>query len=45
MRLPAEWEVDDIVVVAGGVIQANDVPGFKALGLAEIFDSEALTGI
>jgi methylmalonyl-CoA mutase, C-terminal domain len=43
MRLLTEREVDDIVVVAGGVIQADDIPKLKALGVAEIFDAEATT--
>lgn len=43
MRLFAEREVEDIVVVGGGVIQADDVAKLKALGVREIFNAEAST--
>ena len=43
MRLLAEREVDDIIVVAGGVIQEDDVPKLKALGVREIYNAEATT--
>ena len=43
MDLLHEREVDDIVVVAGGVIQENDVPKLRALGVREVFNAEAST--
>lgn len=43
MKLLAEREVDDIVVVGGGVIQEADVPKLKAAGVRAIFDAEATT--
>jgi methylmalonyl-CoA mutase, C-terminal domain len=43
MELLKEREVDDIVVLGGGVIQADDVPKLKALGVREIFNAEAST--
>jgi methylmalonyl-CoA mutase cobalamin-binding domain/chain len=43
MALLAERGADDMIVVAGGVIQADDIPKLKALGVREIFDAEAST--
>jgi methylmalonyl-CoA mutase C-terminal domain/subunit len=43
MKLLAERDVDDIVVVGGGVIQEGDVPKLKAAGVRAIFDAEATT--
>jgi methylmalonyl-CoA mutase C-terminal domain/subunit len=43
MKLLEERGVDDICVVGGGVIQADDVPKLKVLGVREIFDAEATT--
>jgi methylmalonyl-CoA mutase C-terminal domain/subunit len=43
MQLLAQREVDDIVVVGGGVIQEADVPKLKAAGVRAIFDAEATT--
>jgi methylmalonyl-CoA mutase C-terminal domain/subunit len=43
MKLLGERGVDDICVVGGGVIQADDIPKLKALGVREIFDAEATT--
>ena len=43
MRLLDERGVDDIIVVGGGVIQADDIPKLKALGVRDIFDAEATT--
>jgi methylmalonyl-CoA mutase C-terminal domain/subunit len=43
MQLLHEREVDDIVVIGGGVIQEADVPKLKALGVREIFNAEAST--
>lgn len=43
MALLAEREVDDIIVVAGGVIQEADVPKLKALGVREVYNAEAST--
>ncbi|HZO95662.1 MAG TPA: cobalamin B12-binding domain-containing protein [Candidatus Baltobacteraceae bacterium] len=43
MDLFKEREVDDIVVVGGGVIQEDDVPKLKAIGVREVFNAEAST--
>jgi methylmalonyl-CoA mutase, C-terminal domain len=43
MDLLKEREVEDIVVLGGGVIQEDDVPKLKAIGVREIFNAEAST--
>jgi methylmalonyl-CoA mutase, C-terminal domain len=43
MELLKEREVEDIVVLGGGVIQEDDVPKLKAIGVREIFNAEAST--
>jgi methylmalonyl-CoA mutase C-terminal domain/subunit len=43
MQLLAEQGVDDICVVGGGVIQEDDIPKLKALGVREVFNAEAST--
>jgi methylmalonyl-CoA mutase C-terminal domain/subunit len=43
MTMLKEREVDDIVVVGGGVIQEDDIPKLKAAGVREIFNAEAST--
>lgn len=43
MAMLSEREVDDIAVVGGGVIQEDDIPKLKALGVREIFNAEAST--
>ncbi|MBV8151341.1 MAG: cobalamin B12-binding domain-containing protein [Candidatus Eremiobacteraeota bacterium] len=43
MMLLKEQGVDDIVVVAGGVIQAGDVPKLREMGVAEVYDADATT--
>ena len=43
MTLLADRGVDDIVVIGGGVIQENDIPRLKALGVRELFNAEATT--
>jgi methylmalonyl-CoA mutase, C-terminal domain len=43
MELLKEREVDDIVVLGGGVIQEDDVPKLKAIGVREVFNAEAST--
>ena len=43
MTMLSDREVDDIAVVGGGVIQADDIPKLKALGVREIFNAEAST--
>lgn len=43
MRLLDERQVDDIIVIGGGVIQENDVPRLKAIGVRELFNAEATT--
>ncbi|HZX68074.1 MAG TPA: hypothetical protein VFE70_04270, partial [Candidatus Elarobacter sp.] len=39
----ADQGVDDICVVGGGVIQEDDVPKLKAIGVREVFNAEAST--
>ena len=43
MLLLADQGVDDICVVGGGVIQEDDVPKLKAIGVREVFNAEAST--
>jgi methylmalonyl-CoA mutase C-terminal domain/subunit len=43
MTMLSEREVDDIAVVGGGVIQEDDIPKLKAIGVREIFNAEAST--
>ena len=43
MTMLTEREVDDIAVVGGGVIQEDDIPKLKAIGVREIFNAEAST--
>jgi methylmalonyl-CoA mutase C-terminal domain/subunit len=43
MALLTERGADDMIVVGGGVIQAEDIPKLKALGVREVFDAEAST--
>jgi methylmalonyl-CoA mutase C-terminal domain/subunit len=43
MQLLADQGVDDICVVGGGVIQENDIPKLKALGVRDVFNAEAST--
>jgi methylmalonyl-CoA mutase C-terminal domain/subunit len=43
MSLLGERQVDDIVVVGGGVIQEADIPKLKALGVRELYNAEATT--
>jgi methylmalonyl-CoA mutase C-terminal domain/subunit len=43
MELLREREVDDIVVVGGGVIQEDDIPKLQAIGVREVFNAEAST--
>ncbi len=35
--------MDDVIVVAGGVIQEEDRPKLRELGVADIFDADATT--
>jgi len=35
--------MDDVIVVAGGVIQEEDRPKLRQLGVADIFDADATT--
>ena len=43
MQMLKDLEVDDIIVVGGGVIQDEDVPKLKALGVREVYNAEATT--
>lgn len=43
MQLLQERGADDIIVIGGGVIQPEDIPKLKAIGIREIFDAEATT--
>jgi methylmalonyl-CoA mutase C-terminal domain/subunit len=37
MELLKERGVDDVLVIGGGIIPEEDVPGLKKIGIAEIF--------
>ncbi len=37
MELLKEKGVDDVLVIAGGIIPEEDIPGLKKVGIAEIF--------
>ncbi|MFH2114819.1 MAG: cobalamin B12-binding domain-containing protein [Spirochaetota bacterium] len=37
MQLLKEKKIDDVLVVGGGVIPDDDIPGLKAAGIAEVF--------
>jgi methylmalonyl-CoA mutase, C-terminal domain len=39
-----ERGMDDVLVVGGGVIPAEDIPGLKAAGVAEVFTPGTPTG-
>ena len=43
LRLLRENEVDDVLVVVGGTIPADDIPELKQLGVAEVFTPGAST--
>jgi methylmalonyl-CoA mutase C-terminal domain/subunit len=43
MQLLHDREADDIIVVGGGVIQAEDIPKLREIGVREIYDAEATT--
>ncbi|MGH7755671.1 MAG: cobalamin B12-binding domain-containing protein, partial [Vulcanimicrobiaceae bacterium] len=43
MNLLEQRGARDIIVVGGGVIQADDVPKLKALGVQAVFDADATT--
>jgi methylmalonyl-CoA mutase C-terminal domain/subunit len=43
MSLLEERGAADMIVVGGGVIQAEDIPKLKDLGVREVFDAEATT--
>ena len=43
MDLLKEREVDDIVVIGGGVIQEADIPKLRSIGVREVFNAEAST--
>ena len=43
MKLLEEREADDILVVGGGVIQEEDIPKLKALGVRDVYNAEATT--
>jgi methylmalonyl-CoA mutase C-terminal domain/subunit len=37
MELLKQKELEDILVVAGGIIPQEDIPSLKACGIAEVF--------
>ncbi|HXM17311.1 MAG TPA: cobalamin B12-binding domain-containing protein [Candidatus Tumulicola sp.] len=43
MGLLKEHGADDMIVIGGGVIQAEDMPKLQALGVRALFDAEATT--
>lgn len=44
MELLREKNMDDVLVIGGGVIPDEDIPGLKAAGIAEIFTPGTATG-
>ncbi len=44
MQLLKQKQLDDILVVAGGIIPDQDIPALKACGIAEVFLPGASTG-
>jgi len=44
MELLKEKNMDDVLVIGGGVIPDEDIPGLKAAGIAEIFTPGTPTG-
>ena len=45
MDLLKEQNIDDILVVGGGVIPDDDIPGLKEAGIAEIFTPGTSTSV
>lgn len=45
MELLKEQNIDDILVVGGGVIPDDDIPGLKEAGIAEIFTPGTPTSV
>ena len=43
ISLLKEHGADDMIVIGGGVIQAEDMPNLKTLGVCALFDAEATT--
>jgi methylmalonyl-CoA mutase C-terminal domain/subunit len=43
VELLREQGVDDVIITVGGTIPADDVPGLKELGVAEVFTPGAST--
>jgi methylmalonyl-CoA mutase, C-terminal domain len=43
LELMKEKDVDDVIVIAGGTIPADDIPELKKLGVAEVFTPGAST--
>jgi methylmalonyl-CoA mutase C-terminal domain/subunit len=43
VKLLAEQDADDVLVVVGGTIPPNDIPELKALGVSEVFTPGAST--
>jgi methylmalonyl-CoA mutase C-terminal domain/subunit len=43
VKLLKERDVDDVVVIVGGTIPADDIPELKRLGIAEVFTPGAST--
>ncbi len=44
MELLKEKGVDDVLVIVGGIIPEEDIPGLKKVGIAEIFGPGTYTG-
>lgn len=44
MELLRERGVDDVLVIAGGIIPDEDVPKLKEVGIAEVFGPGTMTG-
>src|SRR4029453_9106229 len=43
VELLAEQQIDDVLLTVGGTIPADDIPGLKRLGVAEVFPPGAPT--
>jgi methylmalonyl-CoA mutase C-terminal domain/subunit len=44
MELLKEKNVDDVLVIGGGIIPDEDIPSLKKMGIAEIFGPGTYTG-
>jgi len=45
MELLKQKQVDDVLVIAGGIIPDQDIPALKQIGVSEIFPPGTSTGV